>query len=373
MTAVVPDVPRSGLPVAETPDQLTAEWLTSALRHVGLITDQTEVTAVKWELIGTGQMSDSARLMLEYGTDTPETPAPASVVAKLPSADPTSRATALALGSYENEVRFYQQVAPRVRIRTPHVYYADIDVPTASFVLLLEDLRSSRPGDQLSGCGVGEAEVAIDELVGLHAPLWSDPWLERLAWLHRDRAGQQAFLLGLLPQLWAGFNDRYKERLGSDVHTAGAALFAHLDAYVNADTEPWTVVHGDYRLDNLLFAPAGDRVAVVDWQTCTHGPGMQDVAYFVGAGLLADTRRDAERRLVTRYHGGLVDAGVQGYGWEQCWHDYRRLTWAGLVMAIAASMLVERTQRGDEMFMAMAHRHARHALDLGADRLLLEQ
>jgi hypothetical protein len=69
----------------------------------------------------------------------------------------------------------------------------------------------------------------------------------------------------------------------------------------------------------------------------------------------------------------LVDAGVEGYGWERCWHDYRRLTWAGLVMAIAASMLVERTERGDEMFMAMAHRHSRHALDLGADRLLMEQ
>jgi hypothetical protein len=33
-------------------------------------------------------------------------------------------------------------------------------------------------------------------------------------------------------------------------------------------------------------------------------------------------------------------------------------------MALAASMLVERTDRGDEMFMAMAHRHAQHALDL---------
>jgi hypothetical protein len=27
-------------------------------------------------------------------------------------------------------------------------------------------------------------------------------------------------------------------------------------------------------------------------------------------------------------------------------------------------MLVEQTERGDDMFMAMAHRHARHALDL---------
>jgi hypothetical protein len=39
-------------------------------------------------------------------------------------------------------------------------------------------------------------------------------------------------------------------------------------------------------------------------------------------------------------------------------------------MAVAASMLVERTDRGDEMFLVMAHRHARHALDLDAPALL---
>ncbi len=39
-------------------------------------------------------------------------------------------------------------------------------------------------------------------------------------------------------------------------------------------------------------------------------------------------------------------------------------------MAVGASMLVVRTDRGDEMFLAMAHRHATHALDLGADELL---
>jgi hypothetical protein len=40
-------------------------------------------------------------------------------------------------------------------------------------------------------------------------------------------------------------------------------------------------------------------------------------------------------------------------------------------MAVAASMLVERTNRGDQMFLAMASRHARHALDLDAPALLV--
>ena len=39
-------------------------------------------------------------------------------------------------------------------------------------------------------------------------------------------------------------------------------------------------------------------------------------------------------------------------------------------MAIVASTLVRRTDRGDEMFIAMADRHARQALDLDALDLL---
>ncbi|HVA74648.1 MAG TPA: phosphotransferase [Acidimicrobiales bacterium] len=362
--------------IADTPDSLTPAWLSAALAET---LGDVKVESVDTAPVGTGQMCDTFRLILTYapGPDIRTDP-PRSIIAKLPSADPISRATALSLGSYENEVRFYQQLAPRLDVRTPRVYYADIEVETASFVLLLEDLSPAQPGDQLAGCSHADAVTAIDELVGLHAPLWDDPSLKELPWLHRDRSGQQLFYLGLLPQLWDGFRERYAESLGPEVHEAGDQLFAKLSDFILGDTEPWTVVHGDYRLDNLLFAgsPAvsgskpgegtGASVTVLDWQTVTHGPALADVAYFIGAGLLLDDRRAHEGGLVRLYHDRLVAAGVQGYGWDRCWHDYRRGTWSGLIMAIAASMLVERTERGDEMFMVMAHRHARHALDLDA-------
>jgi len=354
-------------PLAATRRELTPEWLTAALRSSDRLEPSVRVTQVHCRPIGSGQMSESLRLRL--GFDRPSQ-CPPSLVAKLASSDPTSRATAQALGSYENEVRFYQQVAWRVGIRTPRLHYADIDPQAASFVLLLEDLGPARSGDQLRGCSPARARLALGELCRLHAPLWGDPSLEAVAWLHRDPGAQRALLLGLLPELWAGFRQRYRDRLGPEVARAGGVLFEHLDSYLSADTHPWTVVHGDYRLDNLLFAPGGRGLAVVDWQTCTHGPALQDVAYFVGAGLRAEVRRALEQELVAGYHAGLVDAGVQGYELERCWHDYRWFTWAGLVMAVAASMLVQRTERGAAMFMAMAHRHALHVLDLGADRLL---
>jgi Phosphotransferase enzyme family len=353
--------------IADTPAALTAEWITSALRSSGRLAEGT-VTGVDLSPVGTGQMCDSLRVTLRFDgvVDTPST-----MIAKLPAADETSRATARSLRSYENEVRFYQVLAPELPIRTPAVYYADIDVETASFVLLLEDMAPAEQGDQLRGCSLGMAKVAVDELVRLHAPRWGDPALAALDWLHRDRAAQREFLLMLLPSAWAGFRDRYAAHLGPDVLTAGGALFGNLESYLGIDTKPWTVIHGDYRLDNLLFdlRPGGVPLTVVDWQTCAHGPALQDVAYFIGAAMPADARRDAETELVRDYHTGLVAAGVADYGWDRCWRDYRYGTWAGLIMAVAASMLVERTDRGDEMFLTMAARHSRHALDLDATDL----
>jgi aminoglycoside/choline kinase family phosphotransferase len=354
--------------IADTPAALTTEWITDALRSSGRL-DTGAVVAVDLAPIGTGQMSDSLRVTLHFDR---EVDVPATMIAKLPAADETSRATARALRSYESEVRFYQLLAPELPVRTPAVYYADIDVETARFVLLLEDMAPAEQGDQLRGCSADTARVAVDELVRLHAPKWDDPCLAELDWLHRDRAAQRQWLLTFLPAAWDGFRERYGAHLDGDVLAAGGALFAHLGSYLSTDTSPLTVVHGDYRLDNLLFdpTPGGVPVTVVDWQTCTHGPALQDVAYFIGAAMPREVRRDAEAELVRAYHAGLVAAGVPDYGWQRCWRDYRRGTWAGLIMAVAASMLVERTARGDEMFLTMAARHSQHALDLDAAELL---
>jgi aminoglycoside phosphotransferase (APT) family kinase protein len=40
---------------------------------------------------------------------------------------------------------------------------------------------------------------------------------------------------------------------------------------------PATIVHGDYRLDNMILSPAGEVSAVVDWELCTLGDPLADV------------------------------------------------------------------------------------------------
>ena len=319
------------------------------------------VVDVDVAVVGTGQMGDCLRLVPSYERDGA---GPASLVAKLPSSDENSRAAAAAVRAYEIEVNFYRHLQSQLRVRTPHCYYAGLDLDTNEFVLLLEDIRGGRQGDQLAGCSPDRAAVAVVEMTGLHAPRWGDETLEHYDWLHRSTEANAGMLAAIVQSLYPGFLDRYSDRLPADVLALSEKVVASLNELDANRPRPWTVAHNDYRLDNLLFGEGdADPVVVVDWQTCVYGPGISDLAYFIGGSLSVEDRRAHERDLVRDYHDRMQAAGV-ALTWDDLWAQYRRYTVAGLIMAIAASMLVKRTPRGDDMFMVMAERAGRHALDL---------
>jgi hypothetical protein len=255
-------------------------------------------------------------------------------------------------------------------VRTPRCYWAHHDPDSGAYVILMDDLAPAQQGDQLVGCTVAEAEAAIDELARLHAPRWGDPTLADIPWLHRHDPAAIDSTGGLLTMLGEGFLERYEEPLDPEVAELVRRLLPVVVRHFHDKPGPWTVQHSDYRLDNLLFGPDG-TVTVVDWQTVGHGPGVADLSYFVGAGLPVEERRAHERDLVEHYRRAMADLGVE-LDPDQLWEDYRRYTFSGLVMAIGASMIVERTDRGDQMFMAMANRHGRHALDLDSEALIPE-
>ncbi len=65
----------------------------------------------------------------------------------------------------------------------------------------------------------------------------------------------------------------------------------------------------------------------------------------------------------------MAAAGVDQRA-EDCWRDYRFGSLWGMIITVVATMLATRTERGDDIFVAMAQRHGRHALDLDALALL---
>lgn len=350
--------------IVADPHRVTAAWLTEILHHRDY---QAEVAAFTWQNIGTGQVGQNARFSLTYapGKDTDKDKGPETLVGKFASVDPTSRATGSAQNNYLKEVRFYQQLRSTLDIRTPEVLFTDIDIATDDFCLMMEDLAPAVQGDQLAGCSVEEAALALHEAAGLHAPRWADASLEALEWLGRQTAETAAAGQALYDQVFPGFINRYERRLSPQHMQVARRLGEGFTAWASGYGGPQTVTHGDYRLDNMLFG-GPYPLTVVDWQTPGIGAALADVSYFLGAGLLPETRRASERELVRAYHEELCGRGVSDYPFSDCWEDYRRFSFSGLLMAVVASMIVGQTDRGDDMFMAMASRHAQQVLDLDA-------
>lgn len=360
------------LALVTTPEALTPEWLTQALAQS---LDGGRVTGVECEPVGTGQVGDVVRLSLAL-EDAPEG-CLSSVIAKLPAADEASRAAGIAVRSYELECRFYQQLAPHLPVRTPHCHQALFDETSHDFILLFEDLAPASQGDQIVGCDADQADLVVREMTRLHGPRFGDPALDDVGWLNRRDAGTVALLEGLVAGVLPGFGERYGDRMGPELLAVYEQLGAKVGSYLGSMPRPFTVTHGDFRLDNLLFGVGGDpnALAVVDFQGAAHGSGSGDLAYFLGSGLLPDVRRSNERELVASYHEALTIENadgfdISGYSLDECWEGYRLGTFSGMLVTLVASMLVTPTARGDEMFVAMGSRFAQHALDLESLDLL---
>jgi Phosphotransferase enzyme family len=313
--------------------------------------------------VGTGQMCDSFRLTLDWTEPSPDRPA--SVIAKCPSHDAASRHVAALTGTYVKEVGWYRELRSQAAVAAPHCHYADIADDDVDFILILSDLTPARQGDQLAGVGLDALAPCIAEAARLHAMLWDGPRLDDFTWLKRDNAD---IIRALFPRLYGGFRERYADRLALEVLDLGAGLVTNLDRWLMRKPAARTLIHGDLRIDNILFAPDGARCWLVDWQTLGIGSGASDLAYLVGTSIADPEARD-DRAAFDAWITALADNGVVADA-DALWTDYRVGALSGYFMAVFASMNVERTARGDEMFAVMAERPARQAIALGSLGLL---
>ncbi len=351
-------------PIALGPDLIDADWMTAALQASGDL-PAGKVTDVQWCPVGNGLVGDSFRFELTYA-GAPDT-APASVIGKFPAEDPASRASGAGLRLYLREVGFYRDIAPTVDISTPRPIYAEINPETHDFTLILEDLGPARAGDQLAGCSVEDAATALKEAAALHAPRWGDVSLLQIDWLNPANSEMNGQIAAALPMVVAAFKDRYQGQLEPECIAIVDRLPAAVVAMQGVSDFPVTLQHADFRLDNILFDVQGGtrRMGTLDWQTITLGAALTDVSYFLSAGLSPETRREHERDLVGLYHAELLQRGVRNYPLEAAWRDYQRFAVHGVLMGVFSAMAVERTDRGDALFLKMTRGGCLQALDHG--------
>ncbi|MCF8588649.1 phosphotransferase family protein [Gordonia liuliyuniae] len=207
------------------------------------------------------------------------------------------------------EFRMMSALAPTaVPVPTMYAMCEDTEVLGAPFYVMSEvDGVPYRSKSELGALGPKRtrtiAERLVDTLVDLHRV---DPAEVGLA-----DAGRPEGFLGRQVERW---RKQFAAARTRDLPSM-ELLYTMLSERVPADSAPG-IVHGDYRLDNVLVTPQDEMGAVVDWELSTIGDSLTDLALMLIYGRLAQVTPGAvtdateaagyltEQEIIERYAAG---------------------------------------------------------------------
>lgn len=366
------------LPIPETLDEITADWLTLALRRRRVISEQTTVLDRMIEVLGVGEgfASELARVHLSYGGGS----GPGTVIAKIPTSVKDNRNGSEMLGVYERELRVYEQILGDIEVPAPRLYYGDItlnpDAPrqvervrrlerlpiallrlimwflirfgrakTFPSILIIEDLAPAAIGDQLQGCSLDRAGEALESVARLHAATWQDRLPPERHWLVSGAIAPRVFHAGSLSAR-RGFLKNYGRHLSDhtrELYESTRSDNVERTVRLHRDV-PQCMLHGDFRLDNMFFAPDGAFRALIDWQLSSFGPGVLDIAYFICGSIDPGVSEAEIDGLLERYHAALLAGGVTDYPFEDLKAHYEDT----LVLLLARMASVDLLDLGEQ-------------------------
>ncbi|GAB3377645.1 ecdysteroid 22-kinase family protein [Spongiibacter taiwanensis] len=353
--------------LAKTQQDLNTAWFKDLLKHIGNGDAAAQLEQADVHPIGTGQMGFVVRAVLTFSGDGHG--GPGSLIIKLASPDATARQTGLALGIFQAEVNFYNEIAPLTEMTLPPCLFSAVDDEGWLTIVLADLSGESAQGDVLKGGTPDQARHALGELAKLQAPFWNRPDWQSKPWLSPASA---APLYDVPPLALDAFIERFGHALAPGQRAIFETVFARSTLWFQAWSAPLTLTHGDFRLDNILLpiTDGAPPMVTIDWQTVKMGPPLIDVAYYLGACLTTEARRSNEEDLLRHYQRYLAELGVD-YPWEALWRDYRFAACYGVLLC-AFAVKVPQTERGDQMFIQTALRYADMAADLNSLALIDE-
>ena len=356
------------------PDELTSEWLEAALKSSGSLPAAGGIASVERRPIGVGvgMLGLIEVVTPTYTGDTGN--APKSVVVKYPTEVEGNLAVATTFDVYEREVMFYKLLGSKAGLRLPKLYFAESH-SAASFIMVMEDLSGYELGDQVTGCSIDQAKLSIIEMAKLHASFWEKVESDDFRFVpyhfpsvHSD-AMYQGALAGWDPMI-AVFGDVISDELKASKDKYLGTISKMQEWIVS---HPHTLVHGDWRMDNLMFGvlPEHAPIAILDWQGTLRSKGVQDLAYLLSHNMNVEDRRTHEKSLVALWHSELVKNGVLNYTAEQAWDEYRRgVLFLWLYATVIAGTLDPSNERGKAFMTAMVTRSSTAISDLECMSLL---
>lgn len=328
------------------------------------------VTNLDIEPIVAGYYGSSSRLTLNYEQD--DDALPRSLFLKMAAEHESTREQAAQSGMYSFEVGFYRDLAHRVRIATPRCYAAEVSEDNSAFVLLLEDAAPFKQIDQLKGLDLSQAQLAMRELAGLHAPTWQGNGMESCDWAKIDPSMVNAFAEGMM-QLKPAFVARFGDALPSENLEILDRLTLSAPGYwrYSLECKNQVAAHWDFRADNMLFGQRNGEPAMltIDWTALKCGSG-RDLGHFLGTSLVPELRKTHELELLTHYHDELLAQGVSDFSLSECIDDYRVNLFYPIHVVVSVTQSINVDARGMQLFASMFNRACEAIKDQGALELI---
>ncbi len=131
----------------------------------------------------------------------------------------------------------------------------------------MEDVSSYRMGSQVAGATLEECELCIDFLANLEASFWNT--LSAVDWLPNMSESDNAKNMAMGCEAgWPQLQEIFGEFVPDDIEAQREHYLAAIpNLQARLDQHPKTLIHGDFRMDNMLFGqePDHDSLLVVDF------------------------------------------------------------------------------------------------------------
>ena len=314
--AIVPDK------VITRIDQVTTEWLTSALVASGALTCG---AVASFELgAGQGNWSSNARLNVKY-TDGAQGSLPWRLFLKMVN-------TNLGDQSFDaSEVRYYWRdyvdVADAPLLRCYDAQYAEA---LGRYHILLDDVSETHITAAEKAPTLDYGLALAEGFAALHARWWGGQRLVA-AGAPMHSASHIRSLAAIAEPGVDHILKRFSSELKPHWPDALREIFArHPQAMIerSRDANGFTLIHGDPGEQNILVPRQGDRpIYLIDRQpfdwALTTWLGVYDLVYAIVLDWPVETRRQCEMPILERYRACLSRNGVGDYSWGQLLHDYR--------------------------------------------------
>ena len=303
---------------------MTPQWLEEALTEAGHAPPPISAVEVRPMDGFVGAMGEVGIVSVAYAGDTD---LPAEFVAKCPLDADFARQNAAVMLSYQREAGFYAHMAAPVGARTgmsiPKCFVNLFDPETHAATLLIERIHPAGKGDILDGTTFERMHTLVGDLARMHGAYWMDETLVEHDWLIDWNA--PSLLMGIPRTLasWSNVREQFPQYHSDDMAAMVDVFLADVEGWLGRFTRrPWTLIHQDYELDNILFR--ADGPVIVDWQSPMRSfPGM-DLGWLLMASHNDETLA-REPELLDHYRSELAAAGGPQWSAEDLAED---LAWA---------------------------------------------